>query len=147
MPAAGVLYLLAALLLAAPAIAQSPALTLDQQAQAELRARAEAAARSHAAAALALRGTSPLTKADNPCGRPEFARTVIDQINVARHIRRGDARVVDIERVATEYFDPASKDMTCRGRFLTSDSQHLAGVLQLRRNAAGDPVAVWKADR
>ncbi len=83
----------------------------------------------------------------NPCARPDYASRIIEQTNLTRAHRQYRDRVVDIAAATTLRFDPASRDMTCRMIFLTAEGKRVNGVLELRRNAAGEPIAIFSPDR
>ena len=128
--------------------AQFDVVERERARQQELMTRAAEAERNHARALAAQREPAAVAAAHpNPCGRPEYAGRIIEQANVARgqHFIRN--RVVDIAAVTTRRFDPASRDMECQGTFVTAEGKRVSGVLELRRNAAGEPIAIFTPAR
>lgn len=114
------------------------------EAAARQRAQNAAAAKAKAAAAAQLaQENSP----DNHCKKPEFARVVIDEFNKFRALRRLGEEIIDIEHMTTLQFDAEKKVISCHGVFVVTNGAKLAGTFEMRRNIAGDPISIWKADR
>ena len=128
--------------------AQFETIERERARQQDLMARAGEAWRRQAEVTAGERETAAeAARHPNPCGRRDYASRIIEQTNLIRSHRPYRDRVVDIAQIATQHFDPASRDMTCRVTFITTDGKRLAGVLELRRNAAGEPIAIFSQTR
>lgn len=128
--------------------AQFDAMERERALRQDLMARAAEASRRQAQIHAAERETAAeAARHPNPCARAEYASRILEQTNLTRSHRVYRDRVVDIARIETLRFDPASRDMTCRATFLTAGGKQLSGVLELRRNAAGEQIAIFSPAR
>jgi len=128
--------------------AQFDAMERERAKRQDLMARAADAHRRRAQAYAAERETpAQAARHPNPCARTEYASHILEQTNLSNSHRLYRNRVVDIVQIATQHFDPASRDMTCRATFITAGGKQLSGVLELRRNAAGEQIAIFSPTR
>ena len=128
--------------------AQFDAIARERDQRQDLMRRAAEAHRLQAQAYAAERETpAEAARHPTPCARTDYASRILDQTNTARSHRLYRDRVVDIAKIATLRFDPATREMTCRATFITASGQHVSGVLELRRNAAGEPISIFSPAR
>jgi hypothetical protein len=127
---------------------------IAEQAAAAAQAQRDAANREHARqAALAAQAAAHAAQiaaensTDNHCRDQEFARLMIQEFNRFRMMKRVEQEVIDIEHVTTTKLDAEHSDVICHGTFVTTDGLHLTGSLEMRKNIAGDPIILWKADK
>ncbi len=128
--------------------AQFEAIERDRARQQDLMARAAEAQRRQSQVVAAERETaSEAARHPNPCARPDYASRIIEQTNLTRAHRFTHDRVVDIAEAKTLRFDPATRDLTCRATFITAEGKRLTGQIELRRNIAGEPIAIFTRDK
>ncbi len=128
--------------------AQFDAIERERAQRQDLMARAAEASRRQAQIYAASRETpAEAARHPNPCARTDYASRILEQTNLTRSHRLYRDRVVDIARIETLRFDPATRDMTCRATFITAGGTQISGILELRRNTAGEPIAIFSPSR
>jgi hypothetical protein len=102
---------------------------------------AEAASPSRAIALAAAENA-----ADNVCRAPAVARAIMAAWNGIDRFKSHDVTVVDIEHLTTSAADRTAQAYTCHGVYVTNEGDKIMGSITMKRNIAGDPIAIWTRD-
>ena len=113
--------------------------------------RAEAARVAYERAALEAKRAADQAAAesspDNRCRKPEFAGSLISNVNEMKSIKSSANKVIDIEHLVTRKWDAETMTVVCHGVFIFENDARVSSTVEMRPNVAGDMLTRWSPDR